>query len=70
MLLKNEMAKSGDILFRYRSYIPLVMVPLLILSLLSFGQNLYIQGHYNTPLVLVALVVGCMGQWIRILVAG
>lgn len=70
MLLKNEMAKSGDILFRYRSYIPLVMVPLLILSLLSFGQNLYIQGHYNTPLVIVALVVGCMGQWIRILVAG
>lgn len=70
MLLKNEMAKSGDILFRYRSYIPLIMIPLLILSLLSFGQNLYTQGQYNTPLVITALVVGFVGQWIRTLVAG
>lgn len=70
MLLKDEMAKSGDVLFRYRSYIPLIMIPLLILSLLSFGQNLYIQDHYNTPLVITALVVGLAGQWIRTLVAG
>lgn len=70
MLLKNEMAKSGDILFRYRSYIPLIMVPLLILSLLSFGQNLYIDGKYNNALVIGAIVIGCLGQWIRILVAG
>lgn len=70
MLLKNEMAKSGDILFRYRSYIPLIMLPLLILSLLSFGQNLYVGEKYNNALVVIALVVGCLGQWIRILVAG
>lgn len=70
MLLKNEMAKSGDILFRYRSYIPLIMIPLLILSLLSFGQNLYIDGAYNTPLIITALAVGFAGQWIRTLVAG
>lgn len=70
MLLKNEMVKSGDILFRYRSYIPLIMVPLIIFSLLDFGQNLFTQGKYNHTLVITALVVGCLGQWIRILVAG
>lgn len=75
MLLKDEMAKDGDFLFRYRSYIPLVMIPLLILSLLSFDQELFSISKngsvdYNTPLVIVALVVGCVGQWIRILVAG
>lgn len=75
MLLKDEMAKDGDFLFRYRSYIPLVMVPLMILSLLSFDQELYsVEKNgildYNTPLVITALVVGCLGQWIRILVAG
>lgn len=75
MLLKDEMAKDGDFLFRYRSYIPLIMVPLLILSLLSFDQELYSVSKngvldYNTPLVITALIVGCLGQWIRVLVAG
>lgn len=70
MLLKDRMAKSGNILFAYRSYIPLIMIPLMILCVLSFGQNLYVNGKFNNALIIVAFVVGCIGQYIRILVAG
>lgn len=70
MLLKDKMQKSGDILFRYRSYIPLAIIPLMILCVISFGQNLYHDGVYNNTLVWIALIVGCLGQYIRILVAG
>lgn len=70
MLLKDRMQKSGDILFRYRSYIPLAIIPLMILCVISFGQNLYHDGVYNDTLVWIALAVGCLGQYVRILVAG
>lgn len=70
MLLKDRMQKSGNILFRYRSYIPLVIIPLIILSVMSFGQNLYRDKIYNDMLVWIALLVGCLGQYVRILVAG
>ncbi len=70
MLLKDEIAKSGNVLFAYRSYIPLVIVPLIIACVLSFGQNLIGGGGYNLALIWLALIVGCLGQYIRILVAG
>lgn len=71
MLLKDEMDKSGNVLFRYRSYIPLVLIPLVILCVISFGQNLY-RGEqgYNNALIWIALLIGCVGQSIRVLVAG
>lgn len=70
MLLKDRMQKSGNLLFRYRSYIPLAIIPLMILSVVSFGQNLYKDGVYNQFLVWCALCIGCLGQCVRILVAG
>lgn len=70
MLLKDRMQKSGNFLFMYRSYIPLAIIPVMILCVVSFGQNLYHDGVYNGMLVWVALLIGCLGQCVRILVAG
>ncbi len=75
MVLKDRFQKDGDFLFRYRSYLPLFIIPVFILCLLSFEQYLifpvfdYING-YNILLVLLALIVGILGQFIRALVAG
>ncbi|MGI0406036.1 methyltransferase family protein [Helicobacter himalayensis] len=84
MILKEKFKKEGDFLFRYRSYLPLAIIPMFLLCLWSFGQNLiYMQGFtislmgvspifsgYNTALILLALFVGLLGQFVRILVAG
>lgn len=70
MLLKDEMAKEGNLLFAYRSYIPLIMIPLIVFCVLCFGQNLFQENQYCNALVWIALFVGCLGQYIRILVAG
>ena len=91
MVLKDNFKKEGDFLFRYRSYLPLVVIPLFVLCLLSFPQNLLLPRiqmqeffflnlfvergaelnfTYNTPLVVCALIVGLVGQFVRILVAG
>ncbi|WP_394954908.1 methyltransferase family protein [uncultured Helicobacter sp.] len=91
MVLKDNFKKEGDFLFRYRSYLPLVVIPLFVLCLLSFPQNLLLPRIqmqelfflnvfvgtgaelnfvYNTPLVVCAIIIGLLGQFIRILVAG
>ncbi len=75
MVLKDRFQKDGNFLFRYRSYLPLFIIPAFILCLLSFEQYLisplfaYMEG-YNVLLVLLALIVGILGQVIRALVAG
>ena len=40
MVLKDNFKKEGDFLFRYRSYLPLVVIPFFVLCLVSFPQNL------------------------------
>lgn len=90
MILKDLFKKQGDFCFRWRSYLPLVVVPMFFLSLVSFGQSFILFAHvegrvfegdnffffndelifYNTPLVILALLVGLIGQGIRILVVG
>lgn len=80
MILKEKFQKEGQFLFRYRSYLPLLMIPLLFIALVSFGQNLILSSNstssatqtytYNIGLIIAVIVVGFLGQFIRILVAG
>lgn len=66
--------KDGNFLFRYRSYLPLILVPFFIFSLISFSSNLINCDAkwlgYNNILIIFSLIVGLLGQTIRILVAG
>lgn len=79
MRLKDKFKKDGDFLFRYRSYLPLVLIPLFILVVYSFRSPMYkiaildgliYIGFYNNALIIIAILVGLVGQGIRILVAG
>ncbi len=70
MALQEELKIQGDFLFRYRSYLPLCILPLFILVIFTSETYLYCDGVYNTSLVIAAIFVGLLGQGIRIWVAG
>lgn len=70
MRLVERFKKDGDFLFAYRSYLPLILVPFIVLVIYSFHSPLYTNGTYNNKLIIIALIVGILGQAIRIFVAG
>ena len=70
MALQEELKAQGDFLFRYRSYLPFCILPLFILVIFTSETYLYYDRVYNTPLIVVAVFVGLLGQGIRIAVAG
>lgn len=70
MRLVEQFKKDGDFLFAYRSYLPLILVPFIVLVIFSFDSPLYENGAYNNKLVIFALIVGLLGQLIRVFVAG
>lgn len=78
MKLQYQFKKEGDFLFRYRSYLPLFIIPIFLLTLITFDSPLYQAnsisyvngGGYNNYLIITAIVIGLLGQFIRILVAG
>lgn len=70
MALQEELKKQGDFLFRYRSYLPLCVFPLALIVVLTSETFLLLNGEYNTPLIVLALIVGILGQVVRIWVAG
>lgn len=78
MRLVDSFKKDGDFLFRYRSYLPLFIIPFFIFTVIVYGSPLYaaewrydgIVGTYNNFLIIIALFTGLLGQFIRILVAG
>ena len=62
MSLKNELEKTGDWLFRYRSYLPFLFLPFLIYVLKEKTQ-LYL----NSYLIISSMVISIIGEIIRIL---
>lgn len=70
MRLIEQFKKDGDFLFRWRSYLPLIIVPFMVLVVFSFGSPLFSDDKYNNALIIIALVVGIAGQIVRIFVAG
>ena len=70
MRLVERFKKEGDFLFRWRSYLPLILVPFIVLVVISFDSALVVGEKYNNALIIFALVVGIAGQILRIFVAG
>jgi len=60
MSLKNEFSITGNWLFKYRSFLPLIIIPLLFYCLLSPVNNLYSLLFYS------GLTVSLLGECIRI----
>jgi protein-S-isoprenylcysteine O-methyltransferase Ste14 len=70
-MLNNEMVRQGGWLFRWRSYLPLVLVPVFLLALWSRGLIRQATGCYSVvPWGLLALAIAFAGLFIRCLVVG
>jgi len=62
MSLKNNYEKVGEELFRYRSYFPLVMFPIIIYDIIFNNINI----NYSSTLIL-GIITSYIGEIIRIL---
>src|SRR5580658_525326 len=69
MALQQELEKSGSWLFRYRSFIPLLVVPLCAFCLFSTG-NLMRTRLNNEAWQLTCLMVSLVGFVIRVVTVG
>lgn len=68
MALIEEFDKTGNTLFRYRSYIPVVMYALAVLVLYFDQQNFILANDLSASLICFAVSV--LGMFIRFLVIG
>lgn len=68
MALKNEFRTQGDFLFKYRSYLPLVI--LLAALLVYFFQDFHFIDSNKTVWELVCLVIALVGLLIRVITIG
>jgi len=68
-LLEEYLRNVGNIFFRWRSYIPLLLIPLLILKLHDLQRtfsNLYVEVAYQA----LCLFISFAGEFVRILTIG
>ena len=61
MSLKNEFVATGNWLFKYRSYLPLLILPLLFYTLLT-----PVRAETQQILLIIGLTIACFGECIRI----
>lgn len=66
MPLREEFENQGNWLFRWRSYLPLALAPLLVGALVDAG----FAGQSPAPWDLVCLGISFLGLGVRVLVAG
>jgi protein-S-isoprenylcysteine O-methyltransferase Ste14 len=67
--LKDELADTGNTLFRWRSYLPLVFLPVLLYALSDFSRH-SIDEKWGEKWEVVCLVVSMSGLLVRALVVG
>ena len=61
MALKNELEKSGNWLFRYRSYLPFIMLPCLI-YVIKYSALQYSHNYF----LFAGVLISYFGEFIRI----
>ena len=69
MKLADHFTRSGDVLFRWRGYLPLLMLPLFALGLIDAGLSQPVPASVRLIQVL-AVVVALAGLSIRVLAIG
>jgi protein-S-isoprenylcysteine O-methyltransferase Ste14 len=69
MALKDELADTGSVLFRWRSYLPLVFLPLLVYALSDFSRA-SIDEKWGERWQVFCLAVSMSGILVRALVVG
>jgi protein-S-isoprenylcysteine O-methyltransferase Ste14 len=69
MALREEFRRHGNLLFRFRSYLPLLFIPIIIMSLGSFKYAG--NAHWKDQIwEMVCLAISFLGLGIRVFVIG
>lgn len=69
MPLVEEFEKTGNVLFRWRSYLPLILIVLLVASLPYLGEP-FATPSLNLAWEILCIVVSLLGLFVRVLVIG
>ena len=64
MPLNQELETTGNWLFRYRSYLPIILFPILIYFLYDTSQS-----KPNTTILIISIIISYFGELIRIITA-
>lgn len=71
MSLHDTMVKHGHTMFRYRSYLPLLIIPLLLIAM---KESLYVEEMVGDNLedvwVFISFLISLFGLWIRAYTVG
>jgi len=71
MALREELGKQGNWLFRWRSYLPLLMIPLFIIALMEATDPRYAFGYPGDQIFTVCcILLSFLGLFIRALTIG
>lgn len=71
MALREEFTKQGDWLFRWRSYLPLLLLPLAGLALLESAQTPLMFGYpYDYIFIISCIAISLSGMFIRAMTIG
>jgi protein-S-isoprenylcysteine O-methyltransferase Ste14 len=71
MLLREELERQGEFLFRWRSYLPIIILPFLILALPHSGHGEKLLGKgFDLFMEIFSLVVALSGVGLRCLTVG
>jgi protein-S-isoprenylcysteine O-methyltransferase Ste14 len=71
MALREELESQGQFLFRWRSYLPVLAIPLFIVALRQSGDFERVFGHRANALwIAFCIAVSFLGLAVRCLVAG
>jgi protein-S-isoprenylcysteine O-methyltransferase Ste14 len=69
MALREELRRHGNLLFRFRSYLPLLFIPIIIMAISSFKY--FGNTHWSDEIwEMVCLVTSLLGLVIRIFTIG
>jgi protein-S-isoprenylcysteine O-methyltransferase Ste14 len=66
-MLRDELVRQGSFLFRYRSYLPYLMLPAAVLALRG---SLVAGTVFDAPWRFACFAIACVGLAIRIYIAG
>jgi len=69
-MLKDEMPRQGAFLFRWRSYLPLVLVPLVFLELIGPDNIFRASNGFRETLSVICLCITLVGISIRCITTG
>ncbi len=69
-MLKDDLIRQGDFLFRWRGWVPLLMLPVVALGFMQTNYYTDASGQYGEAWKVLCFIVALSGLAVRVLVVG